>query len=59
MRRSDDNAESLKKRLEFYHRQTKPLCDYYSGKGALPARARVDGSGAAAAVAGVVVLGRQ
>lgn len=35
MRRSDDTAESLKKRLESYHRQTKPLCDYYSGKGLL------------------------
>lgn len=37
MRRSDDNAESLKKRLESYHRQTKPLCDYYGGKGILAA----------------------
>ncbi|KAF0292371.1 Mitochondrial folate transporter/carrier [Amphibalanus amphitrite] len=32
MRRSDDNAESLKKRLDYYHKQTKPLCDYYSGR---------------------------
>ncbi|XP_043232935.1 adenylate kinase-like isoform X2 [Amphibalanus amphitrite] len=35
MRRSDDNAESLKKRLDYYHKQTKPLCDYYSGRGIL------------------------
>lgn len=35
MRRSDDNAEALKKRLASYHKQTKPLCDYYSGKGLL------------------------
>lgn len=30
IRRSDDNAEALKKRLESYHKQTKPLVDYYS-----------------------------
>ncbi|XP_037080053.1 adenylate kinase-like isoform X2 [Pollicipes pollicipes] len=41
MRRSDDNAEALKKRLASYHKQTKPLCDYYSGKGLL---ATVDAS---------------
>ena len=33
MRRSDDNAEALKKRLEAYHKQTKPLVDYYSKRG--------------------------
>jgi len=33
MRRSDDNAEALKKRLETYHTQTKPLVDYYQEKG--------------------------
>ncbi|XP_005182263.1 adenylate kinase [Musca domestica] len=33
MRRSDDNAEALKKRLESYHRQTKPLVDYYALRG--------------------------
>jgi len=35
MRRSDDNAEALKKRLGAYHQQTSPLCHYYSGKGLL------------------------
>jgi len=30
IQRSDDNAEALKKRLEAYHSQTKPLVDYYS-----------------------------
>ena len=30
IRRSDDNAEALKKRLESYHKSTKPLVDYYS-----------------------------
>nr|XP_017016126.2 adenylate kinase-like [Drosophila takahashii] len=29
IRRSDDNAEALKKRLEAYHKQTRPLVDYY------------------------------
>ena len=29
IRRSDDNAEALKKRLEAYHKQTQPLIEYY------------------------------
>jgi adenylate kinase len=33
IRRSDDNAEALKKRLESYHRQTRPLVDYYAIRG--------------------------
>jgi len=33
IRRSDDNAEALKKRLDAYHNQTKPLVDYYAKKG--------------------------
>jgi adenylate kinase len=33
IRRSDDNVEALKKRLEAYHKQTKPLADYYALKG--------------------------
>uniref|UniRef100_A0A0B7B867 Adenylate kinase n=1 Tax=Arion vulgaris TaxID=1028688 RepID=A0A0B7B867_9EUPU len=33
IRRADDNAEALKKRLESYHKQTKPLVDYYSKQG--------------------------
>ncbi|XP_037947966.1 adenylate kinase [Teleopsis dalmanni] len=33
MKRSDDNAEALKKRLESYHKQTKPLVDYYALRG--------------------------
>ena len=31
--RADDNPEALKKRLESYHRQTKPLVDYYGKRG--------------------------
>jgi adenylate kinase len=33
IRRSDDNAETLKKRLEAYHQQTKPLTNYYALRG--------------------------
>ena len=33
MKRSDDNPEALKKRLNAYHQQTKPLVDYYSKQG--------------------------
>lgn len=32
-RRSDDNVESLKKRLEAFHTQTAPLVHYYADKG--------------------------
>lgn len=32
IRRSDDNAETLKKRLQTYHEQTTPLVDYYKKK---------------------------
>ncbi|XP_053685412.1 adenylate kinase [Sabethes cyaneus] len=33
MRRSDDNAAALVKRLDAYHKQTKPLADYYALRG--------------------------
>ncbi len=33
--RSDDNEETLKKRLEIYHRQTAPLLPYYRQRGIL------------------------
>ena len=33
--RSDDNAETLKKRLEVYHEQTAPIIPYYRDKGAM------------------------
>ncbi|KAI8909441.1 adenylate kinase-domain-containing protein [Powellomyces hirtus] len=33
MQRSDDNAETLVKRLESYHKQTQPVADYYKRKG--------------------------
>ena len=31
--RSDDNAETLVKRLESYHKMTVPVVDYYKKKG--------------------------
>jgi adenylate kinase len=34
-RRADDNAETVKKRLDAYHAQTAPLLPYYQGKGVL------------------------
>lgn len=33
IQRSDDNAETLKKRLGTYHTQTAPVVDYYKKKG--------------------------
>ena len=48
--REDDNAETLRKRLDVYHASTAPLLPYYSDKGLLRA---VDGMG------GVDEVGRQ
>ena len=31
--RSDDNAETIKKRLDVYHNQTAPLIEWYKGEG--------------------------
>lgn len=39
-RRADDNAETVGKRLDAYHRQTAPILPYYDGRGVLQ---RVDG----------------
>lgn len=33
IRRSDDNVEALKKRLNAYHTQTRPLAQYYALSG--------------------------
>jgi adenylate kinase len=33
--RSDDNEETIRNRMAVYHRQTKPLLDYYGGQGKL------------------------
>ena len=34
-RRADDNAETVRSRLEAYHAQTAPLIDFYRGRGSL------------------------
>lgn len=34
-RRADDNAETVRARLQAYHAQTAPLIDYYAAKGVL------------------------
>ena len=44
-RRADDNAETVRERLQAYHAQTAPLIAYYDGKGVLQ---RVDAMGAIA-----------
>ena len=35
VRRDDDNAETVRSRLEVYHRQTSPLVEYYGEQGKL------------------------
>lgn len=56
--RSDDNAETLKKRLEVYHKQTKPVLPYYEKKGILR---RIDGMAPMDDVTGQIdaVLGKK
>ena len=39
-RRDDDNAETLKRRLDVYHEQTAPILPYYDSRGMLK---KVDG----------------
>jgi adenylate kinase len=51
IQRDDDNEETVKKRLEVYHAQTKPLVDYYtrwvaSGAAGAPKVCKVSGLGA-------------
>lgn len=40
--RTDDNEETIKKRLDVYHKQTQPLCDWYHNEGL---HHKVDGLG--------------
>ena len=53
VQRADDSEETVKKRLEVYHAQTRPLIDYYanwaaSGDAAAPRHRKIDGSGSVA-----------
>jgi adenylate kinase len=50
VQRADDSEETVKKRLEVYHAQTRPLVDYYKqwaagGDAAAPRYRQIDGSG--------------
>ena len=49
--RADDNAETMRKRLGVYHKNTAPLLDYYQAQGKLTS---VDGMAPIAAVASAV-----
>ncbi len=42
VKRPDDNVETIRRRLQVYHRETSPLVDYYRGRGKL---VQVDGIG--------------
>lgn len=55
IQRDDDREETVKKRLEVYHAQTKPLVDYYtqwaaSGDAAAPKVRKISGMGAVDAI---------
>ena len=55
IQRDDDREETVKKRLEVYHAQTKPLVEYYarwaaSGDPRAPRHRRVDGMGSVDAI---------
>ena len=50
IQREDDREETVRKRLDIYHRQTEPLVDYYrqwaqSGEAGAPQYHRIDGFG--------------
>ena len=50
VQRADDSEETVKKRLQVYHAQTRPLVDYYanwaaSGDANAPRHRKIDGSG--------------
>ncbi|MDE2369398.1 MAG: adenylate kinase [Burkholderiales bacterium] len=55
IQRDDDQEETVRKRLEVYQRQTRPLVDYYgqwatTGDAQAPRYARIDGTGSVDAI---------
>jgi adenylate kinase len=55
IQRDDDKEETVKKRLEVYHSQTKPLVDYYSkwansGESGAPKHVKIAGVGSVEAI---------
>lgn len=59
MRRSDDNAETVRSRLEAYHRQTAPLLPYYGANGLLRVVDGMAGMDAVAAQIEAILAGPQ
>lgn len=58
--RDDDKEETVRKRLEVYHSQTRPLIDYYSnwsvsGKADAPSYVRVTGTGDVLTIRGNII----
>src|SRR3712207_5877310 len=58
VRRSDDNAETVRARLEAYHRQTAPLLPYYAANGLLRVVDGMAEMGAVAAQIETILAGR-
>ena len=54
--RKDDNEETIKSRLEFYNRQTKPLIEYYENQNLL---LQIDGDGKISEVADKIIAGME
>ena len=59
--RADDKEETVKKRLQIYHNQTRPLVDYYakwsaSGDASAPRCARISGTGSVDEIAARVMV---
>ena len=52
-RRADDNAATVKSRLDAYHKQTAPLITYYSDKGVLR---RIDAMGEIDAIQNAIAM---
>jgi adenylate kinase len=55
IQRDDDREETVRKRLDVYHQQTRPLVDYYSawaarGDAGAPRYSRIDGTGTVAEI---------
>jgi adenylate kinase len=64
IQRDDDKEETVRKRLEIYHRQTRPLVDYYSawaatGDAAAPRYRRVSGEGSVDTITAAVFAALQ
>lgn len=64
VQRDDDQEETVKKRLDVYHEQTKPLVDYYAGWGDrgeanAPTHIKVNGLGDVSAIRDAILTALQ